>query len=86
MIRKLNGIYFQQHTLLNCSASSYYTAKTILTRMIITDVSLAADQHIIMISEGSCDTEDWSNDAENPVLTHRSKLQLKISKNNKEFF
>ncbi len=54
--------------------------------MIITDVSLAADQLIIMISEGSCDTEDWSNDAENPVLTHRSKLQLKISKNNKEFF
>jgi len=22
-------------------------------------------QHIRMISEGSCDTEDWSNDAEN---------------------
>ncbi len=54
--------------------------------MIITDVSLAADQHIRMISEGSCDTEDWSNDAENTVLTHRSKLQLKIFKNNKEFF
>jgi len=26
----------------------------------------AANQHIEMISEGSCDTEDWSNnDAEN---------------------
>ncbi len=23
-----------------------------------------------MISEGSCDTEDWSNDAENSVLHH----------------
>ncbi len=23
-----------------------------------------------MISEGSCDTEDWSNDAENPALRH----------------
>jgi len=23
---------------------------------------------IIMISEGSCDTEDWSNDAENSAL------------------
>jgi len=23
------------------------------------------NQHIGMISEGSCDTEDWSNDAEN---------------------
>jgi len=25
-------------------------------------------QHIVMISEGSCDTEDWSNDAENTAL------------------
>ncbi len=24
--------------------------------------------HIIMISEGSCDTEDWRNDAENTAL------------------
>ncbi len=23
-----------------------------------------------MISEGSCDTEDWSNDAENSALHH----------------
>jgi len=26
------------------------------------------NQHIRMISEGSCDTEDCSNDAENPAL------------------
>ncbi len=26
------------------------------------------EQHIRMISEGSCDTEDWSNDAENTDL------------------
>ncbi len=32
-----------------------------------------------MISEGSCDTEDWSNDAEN----HRNNLHLKIYKNRK---
>ncbi len=25
-----------------------------------------------MISEGSCDTEDWSNDAENTALHHRN--------------
>ncbi len=25
-----------------------------------------------MISEGSCDTEDWGNDAENPALHHRN--------------
>jgi len=24
-----------------------------------------ANQHIRIISEGSCDTEEWSNDAEN---------------------
>ncbi len=28
-----------------------------------------------MISEGSCDTEDWSNDAENSALLHRKKIQ-----------
>ncbi len=31
--------------------------------------SLAENQHIRMISEGSCDTEDWSNDAEISALT-----------------
>ncbi len=31
--------------------------------------SWAAIQHITMISEGSCDTEDWSNDAENTAFT-----------------
>ncbi len=25
-----------------------------------------------MISEGSCDTEDWSNDAENSALHHKN--------------
>ncbi len=30
-----------------------------------------------MISEGSCDTEDWSNDAdENSALQHRNQLRL----------
>ncbi len=31
-----------------------------------------------MISEGSCDTEHWSNDAENSALHHRNKLHFKI--------
>ncbi len=35
-------------------------------------------KHIWMISEGSCDTEDWSNDAENTDLHHRNKLHFKI--------
>ncbi len=30
-------------------------------------------QHIRNIIEGSCDTEDWSNDAENSALPHRYK-------------
>jgi len=28
------------------------------------NVSWAENQHVRKISEGSCDTEDWSNDAE----------------------
>ncbi len=28
-------------------------------------------QHVKMISEGSCDTEDWSNDAENSALSYQ---------------
>ncbi len=31
-----------------------------------------------MISEGSCDTEGWSNDAENSALIHWNKLYFKI--------
>ncbi len=31
-----------------------------------------------MISEGSCDTEDWINDAENSALRHRNKLCFKV--------
>ncbi len=44
--------------------------------MIIRNVSSAANQHIRMISEGSCDTEDWSNDAENSA--HSNPLYLTI--------
>ncbi len=44
----------------------------------IKNVSWAANQHIRMISEGSCDTEDWSNDAENSAAHHKNKLHLQI--------
>ncbi len=47
------------------------------------NVSWAANQHIRMISEGSCDTEDWSNDAENSVLHHSNKLHFTIYSNRK---
>ncbi len=36
-----------------------------------------------MISEGSCDTEDWRNDAENSVLRHRNKWYFKVYLNRK---
>ncbi len=32
-------------------------------------VSGAPNKHIVIISKGSCDTEDWSNDAKNSALT-----------------
>ncbi len=38
----------------------------------------AANQHTGMISKGSCDTEDWSNDAENSALHHKNKLHYKV--------
>ncbi len=39
-----------------------------------------------MISGGSCDTEDWSNDAENSDLYQGNKLHLKINENRKQLF
>ncbi len=41
------------------------------------NVPWAVKQHISMISGGSCDTKDWSNDAENTALHHKNKLHLK---------
>ncbi len=40
--------------------------------------TLNINQNIRVISEGSYDTEDWSNDAENPALFHRNKLYFRI--------
>ncbi len=37
----------------------------------------SANLHIGMISEGSRDTEDWSNDADNSALYHRNKWHFK---------
>ncbi len=43
-------------------------AKLFLTLIIIGNVSRTANQDIRMISERSCDTEDWSNDRYGIVL------------------
>ncbi len=42
--------------------------------------------YIRMVSEGSCDTEHWSNDAENSALYDKNKLHFKIYKDRKLFF
>ncbi len=42
--------------------------KNIAVFNIDNDKKWAANQCIRMISEGSCATEDWSNDAENTAL------------------
>ncbi len=46
----------------------------------------AANQHIRMISEGSCDTEDWSNDAENSALITEINYNLIHIKIQKKYF
>ncbi len=48
--------------------------------------SWAANPYIRVISEGSFDTQDWSNDAENSALHHRNKLHFKIHLNRKQLF
>ncbi len=39
-----------------------------------------------MLSEGSRDTEDWSNYTENTVLHHRNKLNFNIYSYKKKMF
>ncbi len=42
--------------------------------------TLIINQRIRIISEGSCDTEDWSNDAENSALITEIHFILKYIK------
>ncbi len=48
-------------------------AQPFSTLIIIRSVPWTAKQHIRVISEGSCDTENWMNDSD-----HRIKLHLNI--------
>jgi len=52
----------------------YEEAQMFSTLIIIITVSWLSDHHIRVISEGSCDTEDWSNDAGH----HRNKLHFTV--------
>ncbi len=38
-----------------------------------------------MISEGSCDTADWSNDAENAALLQSNKLYFQVYKTGNQY-
>ncbi len=49
-------------------STKMFSTQLFSTLLIIRNVSWAANQYIIMISEGSCDTEDWSNNTENSAL------------------
>ncbi len=64
----------------------YEAAQLFLTLIMTMNASCEANQHIKMISEESCDTEDWSNDAENSALHDRNKLLFKIYYNRKQLF
>ncbi len=55
-----------------------------VSALITRNVYWTANQHIRMISEGSCDTEDWSNNAENSALHHMNKLYFKIYSDRKQ--
>ncbi len=53
----------------------YEAAQQFSILLIIRNVSKTAKQHIRMISVGSCDTEDWSNDVENSAFSLQFCLQ-----------
>ncbi len=44
--------------------------------LLIEGVSIKKNQHVRIISEGSCDTEDWSIDAENSALQPQELMKL----------
>jgi len=68
-----NFIHQRILTKLSRFPQKYEAAQLFSTLIIIINVSWASNHHIRVISEGSCDTEDWSNDAE-LSFDHRNKL------------
>ncbi len=68
-------IYFFMFVLLNYSPKNPENVSVSTEIWSSTTVfNIDNNQYIRMISEGSCDTEDWSNDAENSALNHGNKL------------
>ncbi len=48
-------------------------------------INAVLEHHIRMICEGTYDTKDWSNDAENSALHHRNKMCIYILMENLYF-
>jgi len=69
-----NKCYIHQQ-ILNKNVS-LFPQKLFAAKVLRRNFSLAANRCIKMISEGSCDTEDWSNDAEYSGLHHLFSLLL----------
>ncbi len=71
-----------------CCSSELSTHENSLEKISVSTkiikLKLENQLHIRIISEGSCDTEDWRNDAENTAAHHRNKLQFNIYYNRKQ--
>ncbi len=61
----LNFLFIKESWKIKCISTKIFGSIAVFNIYINQNVSRAAYQYIGMISEGSCDTEDWSNDAEN---------------------
>ncbi len=68
--------YVSQFTL------KYWAAQLFWTLIIIRNIYWTENQHIRMISEGSCDTEDWVM----MLKIHSSKLHFEIYLHRKQLF
>ncbi len=73
----LNFLFFKK-SWKSVSVSTNILSQQFSTWIIFRNASWAANQHIRMISEGSWDTEDWSNDAENSALVTGINYILKL--------
>ncbi len=74
MLIKSMIIIIKKNLLQTGSVSWFPKKYELLSKCIIIKVSWAASQLIRMISEGSCDTEDGRNDAENSALHHKNNI------------
>ncbi len=70
--------YYGPFSALNSVFLHVSVQKLFSTLIIMQKCFFSSNQHIRMISEGSCDSEDWSNDAENTALVYWNKLHFNI--------